>query len=97
MFGHLRLQYIICDLASARIIEQDSLVPVEWLPSVYKQLWLAMLPAEQDSEVGPQQVNKEELEGRGVRCGSKLDKGGEHCERWTEFNFGFDLLVTYTN
>ena len=78
-FRHLRLQYIICDLASARIIEQDSLVPLEWLPSVYKQLWLAMLPAEQDSEVWPQEVDKEELEGRSVRSGSKLDKDGDYC------------------
>lgn len=52
VFRHLRLQYIISDLASARIIEQDSLVPSEWLASVYKQQWLAMLRAEQDSEVG---------------------------------------------
>ncbi|TKC48877.1 hypothetical protein EI555_004790, partial [Monodon monoceros] len=42
--------YIISDLASTRIIEQDSLVPSEWLSSVYKQQWLAMLRAEQDSE-----------------------------------------------
>lgn len=42
VFRHLRLQYIISDLASARIIEQDSLVPSEWLSSVYKQQWLAM-------------------------------------------------------
>jgi hypothetical protein len=27
VFRHLRLQYIISDLASARIIEQDSLIP----------------------------------------------------------------------
>ncbi|XP_061058696.1 LOW QUALITY PROTEIN: germ cell-less protein-like 1 [Eubalaena glacialis] len=52
VFRHLRLRYIISDLASARIIEQDSLVPSEWLSSVYKQQWLAMLRAEQDSEVG---------------------------------------------
>ncbi|KAG8518724.1 Germ cell-less protein-like 1, partial [Galemys pyrenaicus] len=97
VFRHLRLQYIISDLASARIIEQDSLVPSEWLSSVYKQQWLAMLRAEQDSEVGPQEINKEELEGNSMRCGRKLSKDGEYCWRWTGFNFGFDLLVTYTN
>ncbi|GAB1291026.1 Germ cell-less protein-like 1 [Apodemus speciosus] len=124
VFRHLRLQYIISDLASARIIEQDSLVPAvifdpirccmsmgtpwapcslelkfqtEWLASVYKQQWLAMLRAEQDSEVGPQEINKEELEGNSMRCGRKLAKDGEYCWRWTGFNFGFDLLVTYTN
>lgn len=97
VFRHLRLQYIISDLASARIIEQDSLVPSEWLAAVYKQQWLAMLRAEQDSEVGPQEINKEELEGNSMRCGRKLAKDGEYCWRWTGFNFGFDLLVTYTN
>ncbi|XP_060043143.1 germ cell-less protein-like 1 isoform X3 [Erinaceus europaeus] len=97
VFRHLRLQYIISDLASARIIEQDSLVPSDWLSSVYKQQWLAMLRAEQDSEVGPQEINKEELEGNSMRCGRKLAKDGEYCWRWTGFNFGFDLLVTYTN
>ncbi|ELW64066.1 Germ cell-less protein-like 1 [Tupaia chinensis] len=97
VFKHLRLQYIISDLASARIIEQDCLVPSEWLSSVYKQQWLAMLRAEQDSEVGPQEINKEELEGNSMRCGRKLAKDGEYCWRWTGFNFGFDLLVTYTN
>ena len=95
-FRHLRLQYIISDLASARIIEQDSLVPSEWLSSVYKQQWLAMLRAEQDSEVGPQEINKE-LEASSMRCGRKLAKDGEYRWQWTGFNFGFDLLVTYTN
>ncbi|XP_059515529.1 germ cell-less protein-like 1 isoform X1 [Myotis daubentonii] len=97
VFRLLRLRYIISDLASARIIEQDSLIPSGWLSSVYKQQWLAMLRAEQDSEVGPQEINKEELEGNSMRCGRKLAKDGEYCWRWTGFNFGFDLLVTYTN
>lgn len=32
-----------------------------------------------------------------MRCGRKLAKDGDYCWRWTGFNFGFDLLVTYTN
>ncbi|NXT76762.1 GMCL1 protein, partial [Zapornia atra] len=97
VFTHLRLQYIISDLESARIIERDSLIPSEWLSSVYKQQWFAMLRAEQGSDIGPQEINKEELEGNSMRCGRKLAKDGEYCWRWTGFNFGFDLLVTYTN
>uniref|UniRef100_A0A2K5IVD5 BTB domain-containing protein n=1 Tax=Colobus angolensis palliatus TaxID=336983 RepID=A0A2K5IVD5_COLAP len=92
VFRHLRLQYIISDLASARIIEQDAIVPSEWLSSVYKQQWFAMLRAEQDSEVGPQEIDKEELEGNSMRCGRKLAKDGEYCWCWTGFNFSFDLL-----
>lgn len=97
VFTHLRLQYIISDLASARIIERDSLIPSEWLSSVYKQQWFAMLRAEQDNDIGPREINKEELEGSSMRCGRKLAKDGDYCWRWTGFNFGFDLLVTYTN
>ncbi|XP_042328015.1 germ cell-less protein-like 1 isoform X1 [Sceloporus undulatus] len=97
VFRHLRLQYIISDLASARIVERDNLIPTEWLSSVYKQQWFAMLRAEQDNDIGPQEISKEELEGNSMRCGRKLAKDGDYCWRWTGFNFGFDLLVTYTN
>ncbi|KAM6431955.1 germ cell-less protein-like 1 isoform 2-T2 [Liasis olivaceus] len=97
VFKHLRLQYIISDLASARIVERDSLIPADWLSSVYKQQWFAMLRAEQDNDIGPQEINKEELEGNSMRCGRKLAKDGDYCWRWTGFNFGFDLLVTYTS
>ncbi|KAM6331260.1 germ cell-less protein-like 1 isoform 3-T3 [Alca torda] len=75
VFMHLRLQYIISDLASARIVERDSLIP----------------------SGEPQEINKEELEASTMRCGRKLAKDGDYCWRWTGFNFGFDLLVTYTN
>ncbi|NXP79218.1 GMCL1 protein, partial [Ramphastos sulfuratus] len=82
VFSHLRLQYIISDLASARIVERDALIPSEWLCSVYKQQWFAMLRAEQDNDIGPLSSRFPSL---------------QYCWRWTGFNFGFDLLVTYTN
>ncbi|XP_065515163.1 germ cell-less protein-like 1 isoform X2 [Lathamus discolor] len=69
----------------------------EWLSPVYKQLWFAMLRVEQENDIGPQEINKEELEGNSMRCGRKLAEDGDYCWRWTGFNFGFDLLVTYTN
>ncbi|KAM3830641.1 germ cell-less protein-like 1 [Vipera latastei] len=97
VFKYLRLQYIISDLTSARIVERDSLIPADWLFSVYKQQWFAMLRTEQDNDIGPQEINTEELEANSMRCGRKLAKDGDYCWRWTGFNFGFDLLVTYTN
>lgn len=97
VFKHLRLQYIISDLVSARIIELDGVIPKEWLSSVYKRQWFTMLRAEQDNDTGPQEINKEEMELNSMRCGRKLSKDGDYCWRWTGFNFGFDLLITYTN
>uniref|UniRef100_A0A8C1T8C9 Germ cell-less, spermatogenesis associated n=1 Tax=Cyprinus carpio TaxID=7962 RepID=A0A8C1T8C9_CYPCA len=100
VFRHIRLQYIINDLASAlvRIFTQLPLVSSsEWLSTVYKQQWFAMLRTEHDNDNGPQEANKEESELNSMRCGRKLTKDGDYCWRWTGFNYGFDLLVTYTN
>uniref|UniRef100_A0A668AGH2 Germ cell-less, spermatogenesis associated n=1 Tax=Myripristis murdjan TaxID=586833 RepID=A0A668AGH2_9TELE len=97
VFKYVRLQYIINDLASARILERDNILPPDWLASVYKNQWFAMLRTEFDNDNGPQEANKEEFELSSMRCGRKLTKDGDYCWRWTGFNFGFDLLVTYTN
>ncbi|TWW66017.1 Germ cell-less protein-like 1 [Takifugu flavidus] len=97
VFKHVRLQYIINDLASARILERDNILPPDWLTSVYKSQWFAMLRTEFDNDNGPHEANKDEFERSSMRCGRKLTKDGDYCWRWTGFNFGFDLLVTYTN
>ncbi|XP_029300522.1 germ cell-less protein-like 1 isoform X1 [Cottoperca gobio] len=97
VFKYVRLQYIINDLASARILERDNIFPPDWLTSVYKNQWFAMLRTEFDNDNGPQEANKDEFELSSMRCGRKLTKDGDYCWRWTGFNFGFDLLVTYTN
>ncbi|XP_015242748.1 PREDICTED: germ cell-less protein-like 1 isoform X1 [Cyprinodon variegatus] len=97
VFRLVRLQYIINDLASARILERDNILPPDWLSVMYKNQWFAMLRTEFDNDNGPQQPNKDEFEQNSMRCGRKLSKDGDYCWRWTGFNFGFDLLVTYTN
>ncbi|XP_008324590.1 germ cell-less protein-like 1 [Cynoglossus semilaevis] len=97
VFKHVRLQYIINDLASARNLERDNILPPDWLTSVYKNQWFAMLRTEFDNDIGPQEANKEEFELSSMRCGRKLSKDGDYWWRWTGFNFGFDLLVNYTN
>lgn len=97
VFKLVRLQYIINDLASARILERDNILPPDWLTAMYKNQWFAMLRTEFDNDNGPQEPNKEEFELSSMRCGRKLSKDGDYCWRWTGFNFGFDLLVTYTN
>ncbi|XP_062913315.1 germ cell-less protein-like 1 isoform X2 [Mobula hypostoma] len=97
VFSHIRLQYIINDLTSAKIIERDMIISSDWLAAVYKQQWFAMLRTEQDNDLGPKEINKEMFEMHSMRCGRKLAKDGDYCWRWTGFSFGFDLLVTYTN
>ncbi|KAL2768645.1 germ cell-less protein-like 2, partial [Daubentonia madagascariensis] len=97
VFKKLRFQHIICDLASTRVIEQDSLIPSEWLSSVYKQQWFTLLRAQQYREIGPQDINEAELEGYSMRCGKRIIKDGKYSWKWSGYNFGFPLHVIFTS
>ncbi|KAM5290347.1 germ cell-less protein-like 1 [Glossophaga mutica] len=97
VFQHLRLAYIICDLQSARIIDQDALIPAAWLTPVYKDQWLALVQAEQSKGVGPTDIHVPNLPGNSMRCGHHLPKEVRCSWRWVGFNFGWDLVVCYAN
>ncbi|XP_028630178.1 germ cell-less protein-like 2 [Grammomys surdaster] len=97
VFQKLRLPYIVCDLPSARIIDQDGLIPAAWLTPVYKEQWLALLLAEQSRAVGPMNVHVSDSHGRSMRCGCQLVTDEQCSWTWTGFNFGWDLVVCYTN
>ncbi|KAM9577774.1 germ cell-less protein-like 1 [Trichechus inunguis] len=97
VFRQLRLAYIICDLPSARVIDQDSLIPAAWLTPVYKEQWLALLRAEQTRDLGPMNVCVSDLERNSMRCGGQLRRDEQCSWRWAGFNFGWDLVVCYTN
>uniref|UniRef100_H0XW07 BTB domain-containing protein n=1 Tax=Otolemur garnettii TaxID=30611 RepID=H0XW07_OTOGA len=97
VFKKLRFQHIICDLASTRVIEQDTLIPSEWLSAVYKQQWFTLLRAQQYREIGPQDINETELEEYSMRCGKRIIKDGKYSWKWSGFNFGFPLHVIFTS
>lgn len=97
VFQQLRLAYIICDLPSAHIIDQDALIPAAWLTPVYKEQWLALLRAEQTKEIGPVDVHVSDFQGNSMRCGGQLRRDEQCSWSWAGFNFGWDLVVCYTN
>lgn len=97
VFKNLRFQHIICDLASTKVIEEDTLIPSEWLSKVYKQQWFTLLRAQQSREIGPQYTNETELEEYSMRCGKIVVKKGKFSWKWSGFNFGFPLHVIFTS
>ncbi|XP_014421842.1 germ cell-less protein-like 1 [Camelus ferus] len=97
VFQQLRIAYIICDLPSACVIDQDALIPATWLTPVYKEQWLALLQAEQTRELGPMDVHVSDLQGNSMRCGGQLHRDEQRSWRWAGFNFGWDLVVCYAN
>ncbi|XP_051034820.1 germ cell-less protein-like 1 [Phodopus roborovskii] len=93
----LRLPYIICDLPSAQIIDQDAVIPASWLSPVYKEQWLTLLRAEQSRELGPMDIHVSDVRGSSMRCGGQIQMDEEHSWTWPGFNFGWDLVVCYIN
>ncbi|XP_055453459.1 germ cell-less protein-like 1 [Psammomys obesus] len=97
VFQQLRLPYIVCDLPTAHIINQDALIPATWLTPVYKEQWLALVQAEQSRELRPMDVCVSDDRGTSMRCGRQICTDEECIWSWSGFNFGWDLVVCYTN
>uniref|UniRef100_G1Q9Y3 BTB domain-containing protein n=1 Tax=Myotis lucifugus TaxID=59463 RepID=G1Q9Y3_MYOLU len=97
VFRHLRLAYIVCDLPSARIIDQDALIPATWLTPVYKDQWLALLKAEQTRGPRRVEVHVSNFQRNSMRCGHQVHREETCSWRWAGFNFSWDLVVCYSN
>ncbi|KAM5290343.1 germ cell-less protein-like 1 [Glossophaga mutica] len=97
VFQRLRLAYLICDLQSARIIDQDALIPAAWLTPVYKDQQLALVQAKQIKGVGPTDIHVPNFPAYSMRCGYHLLKEGRCRWLWAILNFDWDLVVCYAN
>ncbi|KAM5201681.1 LOW QUALITY PROTEIN: germ cell-less protein-like 1 [Hipposideros larvatus] len=97
VFQQLRLAYILCDLSSARTIDHDAVIPATWLNTVYREQWLALLPAEQTRYLRIFDIDVSGLHGNSMRCEAQLGRVEMCSWRWTGFHFGWDLVVSYTN
>ncbi|XP_034341752.1 germ cell-less protein-like 2 [Arvicanthis niloticus] len=96
VFKKLRFQHIICDMASTSILEQDRLIPLEWLSPIYKRQWLTFLQAQEQMTIGPKTIN-EELEECTMRCGEIIPQNGKYTWKWSSCNLNFPLHVTFTS
>nr|XP_004670081.2 germ cell-less protein-like 2 [Jaculus jaculus] len=97
VFKKLRLQHIIYDLSSIRIIEHDQIIPAEWLSTICKQQWLLLLQAQQHSVIGPRVLNDTELEVYSMRCGKRIIRDGKYSWKWSSSNLGLPLRVIFTS
>ncbi|XP_071482144.1 germ cell-less protein-like 1 [Diadema antillarum] len=99
LFSALRLGSIINEPSSCRHVEDDKIITQDCLLPVYRQQWQHMLAVEHGQDLGPKEetVSLEQFDQLSMRCGRIIKKEAEYCWRWTGFNFGVDLLVTFTN
>ncbi|XP_072038350.1 germ cell-less protein-like 1 [Amphiura filiformis] len=99
LFQSLRLNHVINDQSAVRHLERDKIVPTEWLLPVYKHQWQCMLSLEQGQDQGPttETVTPEQFFQHSMRCGRVMTRDTEYCWRWTGYNYGVDLLVSFAN
>ncbi|ELU13473.1 hypothetical protein CAPTEDRAFT_183544 [Capitella teleta] len=97
VFENLRLQHVVNDVSSVKIVEDDGIIPSAWLEPIFRQRWLQMLRVDQLNRTGMMRVGSAEFQKGAMRCGRVLDKDGQYCWRWTGYNFGVDLLVSFNS
>ena len=76
-------------------VEKDGVVPHSWLMPLYRQRWLTMLRVEQGVDRGPRESSS--IDPDSLRCGRVLNHDMDYCWRWNGYNFGLDLLITYSS
>merc|ERR1719348_511509 len=75
---------------------KDRIIPEMWTSKVYRHQWQLLLRADQGVDRGPQSMTDAEFEKLCLRCGRTLNSGGQpHMWRWTGFNMGLDLIITF--
>lgn len=95
VFKGLRIEHLINHPLDVEMIEQNNIYPKETLYPVFRNQWYQMLKIDQGHDKGPKSVTEEEFDKSCLRCGRILMSDVQHIWRWTGYNFGVDLIVTY--
>lgn len=94
-FQALRLAHLINHYIDVEMLDMDKIIPLSWLAPIYKSQWYNMLRVDQGVDRGPKQIPEEEFNKICIRCGRILPTDTQHMWRWTGYNFGLDLILTY--
>lgn len=98
VFKSLRFNHLVNHHMDMDMLLKDRILPDRWMHPVYRHQWQLLLRVDQGVDRGPQGMSTKEFEEMCLRCGRTLNSGGQpHIWRWTGFNMGLDLIVTFDN
>jgi hypothetical protein len=97
VFRKIRLQHILTDMASLRILYSDRIIPKSWIDPYYYKCWMNALFIDQEQRYLNFEVNRADFDRESIRFGRKLDDDSVATWRWVGFNNGIDLVVTHKN
>jgi len=95
VFRAMRIEHMMMHHLDMEILFSDRLLPTSWLnPGIYRR-WMTTLRIDSGVDRGPQDLSEAIFEKECYRCGRMLNLDGQHMWRWTGFNSGLDLIVSY--
>jgi len=97
VFRNIRLPHLINHHMDVEMLVSDKIVPESWMSSTYYTRWMTLLRLDCGIDKGPQDLDEETFNRECLRCGRTLNTDGQHIWRWTGFNSGLDLIITYDN
>lgn len=97
VFRNIRLPHLLNHHMDVEILVSDRIIPDSWMTSIYYTRWMTLLRIDSGVDLGPQNLSEEVFNRECLRCGRTLNSDGQHMWRWTGFNAGLDLIVTYDN
>jgi len=97
VFRNIRLPHLINHHMDVAMLVSDRIVPDSWMSATYYTRWMTLLRLDSGIDRGPQDLGQDTFDRECLRCGRTLNTDGQHVWRWTGFNSGLDLIVTYDN
>lgn len=98
VFKKLRFNHLVNHHMDMETQVIDRIIPESWMWRVYRNQWQTLLKIDQGMDKGPQEIDGIDFDKNCLRCGRTLTTGGQqHMWRWTGFNMGLDLIVTFDN
>merc|ERR1719495_2023470 len=95
VFRNIRLPHLINHHMDVAMLVSDRIVPDSWMSSTYYTRWMTLLRLDCGIDRGPQDLDEETFDRECLRCGRTLNTDDQHMWRWTGFNSGLDLIITY--
>ncbi|XP_023346472.1 germ cell-less protein-like 1 isoform X2 [Eurytemora carolleeae] len=97
VFRNMRIVHMINHHLDLESLVSDRIIPNSWLSSVFYTRWMSLLRIDSGIDKGPSNLSEETFNRECYRCGRILQVDGQHMWRWTGFNSGMDLIITYEN
>uniref|UniRef100_U5ETV2 BTB domain-containing protein n=1 Tax=Corethrella appendiculata TaxID=1370023 RepID=U5ETV2_9DIPT len=93
VFRVLRIQHLLNHHVDLKVLQQDNIIPKNWINELLFHSWSNMLKVDQTLESGPKECDEKVFLDSCMRCGRTLLEATNQKWRWTGFNFGLDLVL----